>query len=179
MSLQNFSLRPFSVDAGSRPVVIDGVVSRLSQTLTIEYLLTGRLAAVAIPDRAPAPLRLDGLWRQTCFECFIAGRNSPQYWEFNISPAGHWNVYRFSNYRQGMTEEKAFQHLPFTRSAGPGLLSLALQIDLAKILDGDQRLEVAISAVIQYKNADLDYWALTHADAAPDFHRRECFTIRL
>lgn len=78
-----------------------------------------------------------------------------------------------------MTEETAFQSLPCTRSDAPGFLSLALQIDLAKILDGERHLEVAVSAVIKYKNADLDYWALTHADAAPDFHRREGFTIRL
>jgi len=179
MSQQKFSLRPFSEEKGSRPVAIDGVIARQSAALTLEYRLKGHLAAVAIPDWAPAPLRLDGLWRETCFECFVARHDSPHYWEFNISPAGHWNVYRFAAYRQGMTEETAFQSLPCTRSTEAGLLSLALHIDLAKILDGERRIEIAVSAVIQYKNADLDYWALTHADAAPDFHRRECFAIRL
>jgi len=27
---------------------------------------------------------------------------------FNLSPAGHWNIYRFEDYRQGMQEEMAF-----------------------------------------------------------------------
>lgn len=179
MSQQNFSLQPFSEEKGTRPVAIDGVIARRSTTLTLEYRLQGRLTEVVIADRAPEPLRLDGLWRQTCFECFIAWRNSSHYWEFNISPAGHWNVYRFASYRQGMMEETAFQSLPCTRGDGPDLLSLALEIDLAKILDGERHLDVAISAVIKYKNADLDYYALTHADAAPDFHRREGFAIQL
>lgn len=179
MSRQDFTLQPFSGDKGARPVAIAGVIDREAATLSLEYRLTGRLAAVAIPQRAPKPLRRNGLWQETCFECFLAVKHSPQYWEFNVSPAGHWNVYRFTGYRQGMAEEEAFQSLPSPLTAEAGLLSLALQIDLAKILDGNQCIELAISAVIKYKNAELDYWALCHADAAPDFHRREGFVIRL
>lgn len=179
MNRRNFSLQPFAATGSARPVVIDGIISRRSHTLILEYFVTGRPAAVAIPARAPTPLRLDGLWQDTCFECFLAVKCSPQYWEFNISPAGHWNVYRFTEYRRGMTEETAFQFLPCTCSADDNLLALALQIDLAKIVADDQQLEIAVSAVIRYRNMERDYWAVTHADSAPDFHRRECFTIQL
>ena len=63
---------------------------------------------------ADMPARRDRLWEETCFEFFLAVKNSPRYWEFNLSPAGHWNVYRFADYRQGMQEEPAFASLPFS-----------------------------------------------------------------
>ena len=44
------------------------------------------------------PRRRDRLWEETCLELFLGEEGSERYWEFNLSPAGHWNVYRFEFY---------------------------------------------------------------------------------
>src|SRR4030042_7193941 len=53
------------------------------------------------------------------------GEGSERYWEFNLSPAGHWNVYRFASYRKEMREEPAFASLPFRVRTEPEALRLS------------------------------------------------------
>jgi hypothetical protein len=118
------------------------------------------------------------LWEETCFEFFVAARDSPRYWEFNLSPAGHWNVYRFEAYRQGIQEEMAFKSLPFTVRYSSDSLLLTLELSLDKILCAEQALEAAISAVIKTKDSRATYWALIHPGPHPDFHRRDSFTMQ-
>jgi hypothetical protein len=119
------------------------------------------------------------LWRETCLELFLAPENVPHYWEVNLSPAGHWNVYGFRAYRQGLHEEPALTALPFTVTREPAALSLALELDMTGLIFPDQALELAIAAVIQAVDGSLTYWALAHPGSRPDFHRRDAFVITL
>ena len=80
-------------------IKITGKISRVSNRLAIHYELLGHLNDVALPMPADMPARKNALWEETCFEFFIAARDSPRYREFNLSPAGHWNVFRFAAYR--------------------------------------------------------------------------------
>ncbi len=57
-------------------------------------------------------------------------RNSTKYWEFNLSPAGDWNVYRFTDYRQGMEEETAISSLPFNLEMRSRIWQLDLKFDV-------------------------------------------------
>jgi hypothetical protein len=137
------------------------------------------LAELVIPARADLPAREHGLWEETCFEFFLAVKNSPQYWEFNLSPAGHWNIYCFQAYRQGRQEETAFRSLPFSVQSRPDSLLLVLELDLDRIVPADQALEVAIAAVSKLLDGQATYWALTHPGPQADFHRRDSFIIEL
>ncbi len=110
---------------------------------------------------------------------FLGARGSDWYWEFNLSPAGYWNVYRFAGYRQGMAEEVAFASLPFSVERGPESLILAVEVRLAGIVRADQGLDVGIAAVVKGRDGALTYWALAHPGPQPDFHRRDGFIIRL
>ncbi len=179
MNDRSFSLQPFPPVSPPPDFKITGSIVRRADTLAIRYALQGRLAALAIPAPADLPARKNGLWEETCFEFFLAVKNSPRYWEFNLSPAGHWNIYRFEAYRQGMTEETAFRSLPFSVQSRPDSLLLALKIDLARIVPADQALEVAIAAVIKLLDGQATYWALTHPGPQADFHRRDCFIVDL
>jgi len=179
MNGQSFSLEPFP-PGGPRPEVkITGNLARRGNTLAIRYKLQGRLAGLAIPAAADLPARRHGLWKDTCLEFFLGIKNSPRYWEFNLSPAGHWNVYGFAAYRQGMEEETAFRSLPFSVRSQPDSLLLALEVDLAKIVQADQALKVAIAAAIKLAAGELIYWALTHPGSQADFHRRDGFLVEL
>ena len=179
MNAQSFSLQPFSSTSPLPDVKITGNIARRDRRLAIGYALQGNLAELAIPAPTDVPGRKNELWQETCFEFFLGIKNSQRYWEFNLSPAGHWNVYRFAAYRQGMQEEMAFKSLPFIVKNQSGALRLALELDLNQILQADQTLEVAISAVIKLRDGQVSYWALTHRSSQADFHRRDSFIVEL
>ncbi|MBU4232875.1 MAG: DOMON-like domain-containing protein, partial [Proteobacteria bacterium] len=120
-----------------------------------------------------------GLWEETCFEFFLGVKDSPQYWEFNLSLAGHWNVYRFAGYRQGMAEETALTLLPLSVRRRSDLLEVALELDVGRIVSADQPLMVGIAAVIKLAGNGVTYWALIHPGPAADFHRRDSFLVEL
>jgi hypothetical protein len=174
---RNFVLQPFASE-GPRPAVeITGHLARRADVLAISYRLQGRLAEVLLPAPQAAPARRHRLWEGTCFEFFLALQEAPPYWEFNLSPAGDWNVYRFSNYRQGQAAEPAFASLPFGVHRSREALRLTLEVDLTRIVPADRPLEVAIAAVIQAPDGRLTYWALTHPGPQADFHRRDGFLM--
>ena len=179
MNAQCFSLKAFPTITPLSDLEISGSIARRSNTLAISYTLSGALTELNISSRAGAPVRRHGLWEETCFECFLAVKNSPRYWEVNLSPAGHWNVYRFADYRQGMQEETSFSQFPFTVESQADVLLLALEFELYRIISTGQTLGVAMSAVINHKDGKLTYWALTHPGPQPDFHRRDSFIIEL
>ena len=179
MSLQGFTLRPFPGTGPCFPLEITGSIARRGHTLTLRYELRGKLAAVVLAGPAENPARRQGLWEETCFECFLAPKNLAHYWELNLSPAGHWNIYAFQGYRQGMEEEQTFTSLPFTVKRDVASLLLTLNLNLSGLNPADRALEAAISAVIQGQDGEMTYWALTHLGPHPDFHRRDSFIIEL
>jgi hypothetical protein len=172
-----FALQPFAIAQPELEII--GTLSRHSPLLNLSYTLLGAVDAVDIPAPAHLPTRHHELWQSTCFEFFLGLQGSPQYWEFNLSPAGHWNVYRFEDYRQGMIEEPTVTTLPITLRIEPDAVSLSLTFDLDNLIPFRQTLDVAISAVLQTKAGKLSYWALTHPGPKADFHRRDSFTLCL
>ena len=177
--MQNtFSLYPFPSTEAPANLKITGNIARDENLLTISYTILGDIQQVNIAP-AETPQRLHELWQNTCFEFFLGAKNSPGYWEFNLSPARHWNIYRFDNYRQGMEEETAFTTLPFTVKHNSDSFDLALDINLDKIIPVEQPIEVAITTVVKSTNGDVSYWALSHKGAEPDFHLRESFVVEL
>ncbi|MBI4848996.1 MAG: DOMON-like domain-containing protein [Nitrospirae bacterium] len=177
--INHFSLKPFSSTGLLPKLKITGKTARRSNTLAISYACHGPVADLLVPAAADVPCRKNALWGDTCFEFFLGAERSDQYWEFNLSPAGHWNVYRFISYRQGMHEEHAFTSLPFSVRRKSGALLLSVEVDLNKIIRADQALKAGICAVIKTRDGKLAYWALIHPGPQADFHRRESFIIVL
>ncbi len=175
MSRRSFALRPF-LPGQDAIVKITGEVFRRGANLAISYELRGDLAAIVIPPPAP-PTRSHNLWQATCGEFFLGPPRVPNYWEFNLSPAGHWNVYRFQDYRLGMAEETAFDSLPMRVRKEDDSLLLALEVDLSSIIPAGQALEMGITAVIALAGGEFSYWALSHPGSRPDFHRRDSFVM--
>ena len=172
-------LRPFRDNTPPSGLALTATVSRQMNVVAIQYSLVGDLSELAIPAPTLVPCRKNNLWEGTCFEFFLAARHSPRYWEFNLSPAGHWNVYRFAAYRQGMQEETSFALLlPAVRRQADSL-SLSLEADLGQITQADQAIEVAISAVLEGRDGQPTYWALAHCGPQADFHRRDSFIVEL
>lgn len=136
-----------------------------------------------LPQTSLAPQRRDGLWQHTCLEAFLGPTGQQAYWEFNLSPSGDWNVYRFSTYREGLTPEPFYQSLPLAiRSeqggGGSSILELSLLCPLPPDLANASALEVGLSAVLE-SSGSISYWALAHPKAAADFHARDGWRLRL
>ncbi|MBD0386303.1 MAG: DOMON-like domain-containing protein [Nostoc sp. C3-bin3] len=181
-----FSLQPFLSTKSLPNLKIAGNIARNGNKFTIRYMLEGDLKEIALakPTGGIAPLsnipsRKHELWRDTCFEFFVGIKDSTRYWEFNLSLAGHWNVYRFDGYRQGMQKETAFENLPFNVQNQADGLILVLDVDLDKIILAEQAIEVGITTVIKHRNGEVTYWALTHQGAEANFHLRDSFIIDL
>jgi hypothetical protein len=174
-----FTLQPFSATESVPNVEILGKIDRSSHQLQLCYQLFGNLPEIIIPTPADIPNRQDELWRETCFEFFLGIPKSSQYWEFNLSPAGHWNVYHFEAYRQGMQIESAVTELPFRVEQQTHGLTVTLATDLERLGLADRSLDVAITSVIKKIDKTVTYWALTHRGSQADFHLRESFILEL
>jgi hypothetical protein len=176
--LRDFVLRPF-LEAEAQEVSISGSLVRECDRLRVRWRLTGQLGGISIPERALDPERITGLWEGTCFELFVAPVHSGGYWEVNVSPAGHWNVFGFASYRLGMSEEAAFGSLPVEVWRSDSELSLAFDLDLVPIVSSKTALHAGVAAVIRHAQGGLSFWALRHRGPRPDFHLRESFALSL
>lgn len=174
---QTFSLQPFSENESVSNLKIAGNIARNGNLLIISYALTGNLNEVEVTPPSDTPTRKNELWQNTCFEFFLGIKDSPRYWEFNLSPCGDWNVYNFDDYRQGMREEVTFTMLPFSVQQSEECCAIALDIDLDKIVSIEQKIELAITTVIKTNAGEVSYWALAHKGVEADFHLRESFII--
>jgi len=142
------------------------------------FEVVGDLGALVIPATG-APARVDGLWRHTCFEVFVARRDAPEYLEFNFAPSGEWAAYAFERYRvpappppipaPAIRAESAVGRLSVTALLGPGSWP-----------DPDVRtLDVGLAAVLEARDGTLAYFALGHPGERPDFHDRRAFALTL
>jgi hypothetical protein len=174
-----FSLIPFA--ASSLPAVaLTGTVLLQNNILTVYYSLTGNIEEILLPPVSLHPSRKDELWKTTCFEFFVAVRDQPAYWEFNMSPSGDWNVYRMNAYRRiGFRTEKMFLQLPFEMKKELNEFSLDISVDLTPILPSGEEGEMGITAILKTKDGHETYWALSHPGSQADFHLRESFILPL
>ncbi|MEB3354976.1 MAG: DOMON-like domain-containing protein [Cyanobacteriota bacterium] len=167
-------------------VEVQATVARPSEDqarLELHYQLRGT-DAVLLPKPSASPQRRDELWQHTCLEAFLSPSDLDGYWEFNLAPSGHWNVYRLENYRQGLQPEPFYAHLPVEirregNSSQPHCLELRLSCPLPPGLSAARQLAVGLSSVIESADGQLSYWALTHPSPQADFHHRGGWLLRL
>lgn len=175
----NLALKPHPKTA--TPAVLWRVHTDIEWTATdleILYLVEGQLAALMIPKLSTDPGRRDGLWRGTCFEFFIKGRGIPAYLEFNFSPSTEWALYRFDDYRDGMTSPPVETLPSIQPSSTTHRFELHTRVPRTLIhpfLDASSLQEVSLTAVLSDTEGNLSYWASCHASSEPDFHHPESF----
>lgn len=148
--------------------------------LLLQYVVSGAIGDLSLPDTRPsAPA--DELWRHTCFEAFVRSAPGPAYAEFNFSPSTQWAVYRFSDYREGMSVAREI-NAPWIEAHATGesfTLQAALDLNSLSSLPGDAAWRLGLSAVIEETNGCISYWALAHPPGKADFHHPDCFALEL
>jgi hypothetical protein len=163
-------------DAGG----VDGVVVSIARAANGEIHLVYRLSGdVSLLDIA-APgysSRVDGLWKTTCFECFITRSNDEDYLEYNFASSGQWAAYQFASYREGMTNAEANAPEIKTEQTG-ATLNVSVVVRMPEgWLDAD--LLMSISTILATKSGDISYWAAAHPPGKADFHHKDCFAVQL
>ena len=177
--MQTFKLVPYP--ASNLPKIdITGEITREENQLSIRYEVTGDIKQIILPTLSASLARKDNLWKATCFEFFLATPGHPQYWEFNMSPSGDWNVYVMDSYRRvGFREEKVISRLPFKFRKTKNEVSLNISVNLTPIISASQSIQIGITAIIQTKDGNETYLALAHTGSQADFHLRESFIFSL
>lgn len=178
MTDQRFSLKPFPSDE-SLDLAITGLIRRNGNKIDITYTISGEIQIINIQGKEDNLARRDNLWKETCLEIFLNPEGSEHYWEVNLSPSGHWNVYRFDEYRKGMKEESDMNDLPVSVERTDAALLLSAHIDMENLISGENPLYVGISSVVKSRKGTISYWALTHPGSEPDFHSRDSFLFRI
>lgn len=123
-------------------------------------------------DATAHPEARDELWQKTCFECFLLKTNSTEYEEWNLSPAGNFQRYRFQAYRERNLEAPTPTREEFKLmwEHTPGKMSAEFTVPLPF---EPQKLQVCW--VLKTKAGEIQYWALNHTLAKPDFHNSDSF----
>jgi hypothetical protein len=176
-------LRPFTISPSveGEPPAVSAVLVTFSALpgggARFVFTLEGRIAALRVPlAGAPAP---DPLWQHTCFEAFLSAPGEDSYHEYNFSPAGLWAARQFQRYREAGDGTPLLDASPILENS-PSDERLTLAVELpAALLPAAPLLRVGLSAVIEHADGHLDYWALRHPGAQPDFHLREGWTLVL
>ncbi|MBS1145442.1 MAG: hypothetical protein H6R14_2848 [Proteobacteria bacterium] len=142
--------------------------------LQLRYRITLKDVRLPAPQ---TPGAADGLWQHTCCEAFVAEAGSA-YREFNFSPSGQWACYRFTAYRE---RDEGF--IPGTAplieyQLHPDGFELCATLPAA-LLPARDPLTIGLTAVIEHTDGRMQYWALTHGAAQPDFHLRQSFVLTL
>lgn len=179
MSYRAFVLEPFPGLPVPEDVRVSGSARRDGAMLELAWRLEGPDASFSLPGPAEKPMRSSELWEHTCFEGFLAVPGRPGYREFNLSPAGHWNVFRFASYRSGMVEEEAFTALPCSVSSQVGVCQVSARIDTTRLGCRADPWLLAIATVVATPEGRLSYWALSHPGPRPDFHHPGAFGLQL
>lgn len=187
-ALTPFTLIPFEPLPPKTTLTVTGTLSRKKDVLSVSYVMTGDLSAIALPPQTGGTTgtsnpRKDRLWEQTCFEFFLAaGREKSDqdaYWEFNLSPDGSWNVFALSGYRTGLKEEKAFHELPFSVSHRTDELRIDISVDVSKLLPAGVPWQLGVSTVGVLADGTETFWAIAHPTPTADFHSAGSFACQL
>lgn len=175
---------PLCCHAGAHPPpglsVAAGVESDADGSIVFHYALRGPLAQVRLPRPAPGG-RATGLWQHTCLEAFVRDVHGDAYVEFNFSPSGQWAFFAFDAYRAGMRDARADPPPVVTAREAEGVFELTARVAAAVLRDAlpARHRRLALSAVIEDRDARTTYWALAHAPGKPDFHHAAGFTVNL
>lgn len=164
--------------ASQSQVVADAAawVQRPATTrLRVRFQLHGDATQLVWPEPGSASLRLDHLWRATCCEAFIRLAGASRYQEWNFSPAGHWQCYEFSSRREGQSPATvALPAIDLAYDAARGRYTLLAEVEVPA-----EPLEVGVSLVVADRQGRLEYWALAHGSAVPDFHDPDTWIARV
>lgn len=161
------TLEPFPKGTTREKILVELGLEKQTMNLCFSIPGTGAPRLTCFNESPQNPKRVDELWKDNCFECFIFFSNASIYWEYNIAPSGDWQAYRFSGYRR---ERKELDCSKPALSATKGARAVSVKIDILLPECNPSSLKVAPACILRDEQKSFIYWALEH-QGGPDFHR--------
>ena len=152
---------------------VTAAIAATSGGCRARFRLDGDIARIKVPLHAASD-RMDNLWKTTCFEIFWQPHGGAYYREFNLSPSSRWACYDFDDFRLNGREAPVSAISVVCSSDGS---SLELEASIASDLPIPAN--IALNAIVEDIDGNIQYWALAFADGKPEFHSEVCRTLTL
>jgi len=169
------ALHPFEPQPWLTGSELKATAQWIQGQLEVSFALCTPAETLVLPQACAQLQRRDELWQSTCFEAFFAEPGQERYWEINLAPNGHWNVYRLDRYRQGLRPEPLVSELTYALRQSATELQLSFSLNLHPLLAESAGLECSLTAVLDHPQHGCSFWALHHSGDQADFHRRDSF----
>ena len=145
--------------------------------------LSFNVAGPGLKVTALADLKRGELWKHTCFEIFARLPGRADYWEWNFSPAGRWDLFAFSDYRTRLMEFRAddggVKSLAWDGSRLAARIESPPSPSLDWALRTGERIEWNVTSVLELTDGKVLYRAVKHPAEKPDFHDARGFVTSL
>ena len=138
------------------------------------YTLHGDIDAVRWPVPA-LPRHADKLWEHTCCELFVRDASDARYVEFNFAPSTAWAAYELEGYRAESKPLRLAQAPQMRLQRGVSRCDLSVTLNPGESMADLELCLIAAAAVIEDREGQLSYWALSHHAEKPDFHHADSF----
>jgi hypothetical protein len=175
-------LKPFAPTSHTEQLQVSASILRLENgDAELIFELSGKLDLILWPTEFPLIAeRKHALWEHTCLEAFFSTDQEKltSYAEINCAANGHWAFYTLSSYRQDLSEYHAGSVHLLTREETPQGVRFVIAVK-GLPWSASTGLFVGITAVIEFKNGDISYWAISHAEKEADFHSKKSFIARI
>jgi len=169
------ALHPFEPQPWLAGTELRAACQWLQGRLEVSMALHTPAETLVRPEPCGQIERRDQLWQSTCFEAFFAEPGQERYWEINLAPNGHWNVYRLDRYRQGLRPELLVNGLTYALRQSDTELQISFSLNLQPLIAESSALECSLTAVLDHPKHGCSFWALNHSGDQADFHRRDSF----
>jgi hypothetical protein len=144
------------------------IISTLEENknlLHLTFKLSGDLENYKLPKTKKAE-RKDELWRESCFELFLATEEEEVYYEFNFSPTLAWNVYRLEHYRAEPKAIDEVELVKFEVKRTQETLFIEIILDVQTLKFNSYNL----ATILLNKQDKREFWSLKAKGNTPDFH---------
>ncbi|GAA4038021.1 DOMON domain-containing protein [Parerythrobacter jejuensis] len=138
-----------------------------------KFRFSGDVGRIKVPMPAQSE-RMDNLWKTTCFEIFWQPQGGTYYREFNLSPSSRWACYDFDDFRLN-SRDAPVDAIAIACSQHDAKLELEASIASALPLPA----QVALNAIVEDMEGNIQFWALAFADGKPEFHSTTCRALTL
>lgn len=143
------------------------------QKLKLDYEIIGNLSQYNFP-KPTKQQRANELWRDTCFELFIANTSQESYHEMNISPSIQWNCYHFNAYKEDMKESTLILAPTIKTTQNDQSYKLSVETTIQEEFF-HEILEINLAVILLDTDNTRHFYTLKKRDGVPDFHDREGF----
>ena len=150
----------------------DGI---LELSYCFHYIDNNLLRQILLPASLDIPKRKTGLTSSTCFEAFFAIPNTDNYWEFNISPNGDWNLYTFNGYRHNKQQVATISQPHSSLILHSRGFRFHVLLNSSPWWSYSSIPDFSLSAVILDTTSSVSHWSLSHYSDQVDFHDRRNF----